>query len=84
MKSVSVLIVLAEAATGDVLCPVYAPQLQVLILDPPRRGLACRSWRSGLPAGQEEVEQIRQSSLADFTSHSTIYQTCRSSFIPRE
>eukprot|EP00434_Breviolum_minutum_P017037 symbB.v1.2.015034.t1/scaffold1037.1/size142759/6 len=36
---------------------------EVLILDPPRRGLACRSWRSGLPAGQEEVEQIRQSSV---------------------
>eukprot|EP00435_Cladocopium_sp_Y103_P023803 s1204_g5.t2 len=36
---------------------------EVLILDPPRRGLACQSWRSGLPAGQEEVEQIRQSSV---------------------
>ena len=37
---------------------------EVLILDPPRRGLACQSWRSGLPAGQEEVDQIRQSFLA--------------------
>lgn len=37
--------------------------VQVLILDPPRRGLGCRSWRSGLPAGQEEVEQIRHSCL---------------------
>lgn len=40
--------------------------VQVLILDPPRRGLACQSWRSGLPAGQEEVDQIRQSFLAIF------------------
>lgn len=40
--------------------------VQVLILDPPRRGLACQSWRSGLPAGQEEVDRIRQSFLAIF------------------
>ena len=90
----TLLIVLAKAVlqevtclwccSGDVLHPVFASQLQVLILDPPRRGLACRSWRSGLPAGQEEVEQIRQSFLADLKSHSTIYQTCRGSFLPRD
>ncbi|CAK9022147.1 unnamed protein product, partial [Durusdinium trenchii] len=44
---------------------------EVLILDPPRRGLGCRSWRSGLPAGQEEVEQIRHSSVRVI-----IYMSC--------
>eukprot|EP00438_Fugacium_kawagutii_P022597 Skav212135 [mRNA] locus=scaffold1323:220667:223126:- [translate_table: standard] len=56
----------ALAADAALRCGVEAlgGPAEVLILDPPRRGLGCRSWRSGRPAGQEEVDQIRQSLLA--------------------
>ncbi|CAJ1423565.1 unnamed protein product, partial [Effrenium voratum] len=44
---------------------------EVLILDPPRRGLGCQTWRSGRPAGQQEAEAIRSS-----TVRVVIYMSC--------